>query len=371
MAQPPRWSKTFWIFVGLSLVTPVFTIVPYVMWSEQMQLQSRWHRPESLRSLAAVRKENPIVPLGDRVPKPDKFLALKTPPRIAAEAENELKEYEKSTERSYREIRDIRLSSLHLNTLTEFAERVGFGEDRLWSGVVQGPHKLTSDDPPPIPIGESPTAESSDWAITEGKPDPAQLLMLPELHHTSFVDFVDPLRLGVVLTSRNLARTVTWTVNENRVTQKVQDWSQLPSDSPLRPLSVGHTEHSMTARVKQEFEKHLTEWQLSKLELVSLLKAPTPRVYRSRNLPNMKELANARSRELNEFEAVSLTKLQSGERLIIESDHFEIRMLGSVRAASQCVECHSVMRGTLLGAFSYVLHRLPAKKETAQASLEQ
>jgi hypothetical protein len=127
----------------------------------------------------------------------------------------------------------------------------------------------------------------------------------------------------------------------------------------------------MSARVKQEFEKHLTQWQLSKLELVSLLKSPTPRVYLSRNLPNMRELANARTRELNEFEAVSLAKLQSGERLLIESDNTELRMMGSVRAASQCVDCHSVKRGALLGAFTYTLHRVPASNENVQASLEQ
>ena len=372
MAQSCRWSKSFWILFCLSLVTPVVTVVPYLMWSERVQLRSRRYHPEGLRLLAAVRKENPIVPLGDRVPRPNKSHAVDaTAPKVMAEADNELKEYEKRSDRSFRQIRDIRLSSLHLETLTEFAETMRFGEDRLWAGVSQGSHKLTSDDPPPIPIGESAAATVSEWAIAQEKPDPAQLFILPDLHRTSFHDFVDPHRLGIVLSSRNLAQTVTWTANANRVIQEVQDWSEIPADSPLRPLSVGHTEHSMSARVRKEFEKHLTEWQLSKLELVSLLKSPTPRVYLSRNLPNMKELANARTQELDEFETVSLAKLQSGEHLLIESDHAEIRMLGSVRAASQRVDCHSVKRGTLLGAFTYILHRVPAKTENVQASLEQ
>ena len=372
MTQSRRWSKSFWIIVCLSLVTPVVTVVPYMMWTERQQSRSRWYHPEGLRLLAAVRKENPIVPLGDRVPRPDKSSTVDAvAPKITAIADNELKEYEKRRDRSFREVREIRLSNLHLETLTQFAESLGFGEDRLWGGVGQGSHKLTSDDPPLIPIGESPIAASSEWAMTQEKPDSAQLSMLPDLHGTSFVDFVDPHRLGIALSSTNLAKTVTWTVNGNRVTQEIQDWSKLPADSPLRPLSVGHTEHSMSAWVKNEFEKHLTEWQLSKLELVSLLKSPVPRVYLSRNLPNMKELANARTRELNAFETASLAKLQSGERLMIETDPTEIRMLGSVRAASQCVGCHSVKRGTLLGAFSYILRRIPATKETVQASLEQ
>ena len=372
MAQSRRWSKSFWIMVCLSLITPVVTVFPYVAWSERMQSRSRWYHPEGLRLLAAVRSENPILPLGDRVPRPDKSHAVDAiTPKISADADNELKDYEKCRDRSYREVRDIRLSNLHLETLTQFAETMGFGEDRLWGGVSQGSYKLTSDDPPLIPIDESTIAASSEWAIALEKPDSAQLSILPDLHGTAFVDFVDPLRLGIVLSSRNLAKTVTWTVNADRVTQQVQDWSKLPADSPLRPLSVGHTEHSMSARVKNEFEKRLTEWQLAKLELVSLLKSPMPRVYLSRNLPNMKELANARTRELNAFEIESLAKLQSGERLIIESDDAEIRMLGSVRAASQCVGCHSVKRGKLLGAFSYILRRKPETKENVQATLSQ
>lgn len=112
------------------------TVVPYLMWSERLQLRSRWYHPEGLRLLAAVRKENPIVPLGDRVPTPNKSRAVDaTTPKITAEADNELKDYEKCPERSFREVRNIRLYNLHLETTTAFAETVGFGEDRLWSGV--------------------------------------------------------------------------------------------------------------------------------------------------------------------------------------------------------------------------------------------
>ena len=139
MAQSRRWSKSFWILSCLCLVTPVVTVVPYQIWSERVQLRSRWYHPEGLRLLTAVRKENPIVPLGDRVPTPDKSHAVDaTAPNITEKADNELKEYEKRSDRSFREIRDIRLSSMHLETLTEFAEEVGFGDARLWFSVSQG-----------------------------------------------------------------------------------------------------------------------------------------------------------------------------------------------------------------------------------------
>jgi len=105
--------------------------------------------------------------------------------------------------------------------------------------------------------------------------------------------------------------------------------------------------------------------------LVSLLKSDQPRVYLSRNLPNMKELDGAPMRALNEFEKNSLQKLRDGEHLVVESSNAEIRMLGGIRTANQCVECHRVQRGYLLGAFTYTLRPTASSTKTAQANLEQ
>jgi hypothetical protein len=51
---------------------------------------------------------------------------------------------------------------------------------------------------------------------------------------------------------------------------------------------------------------------------------------------------------------------------VIDDNDDRIRMVGSLRAGKNCLECHSVRRGELLGAFSYELvptRPLPAKKE--------
>jgi hypothetical protein len=55
-----------------------------------------------------------------------------------------------------------------------------------------------------------------------------------------------------------------------------------------------------------------------------------------------------------------VTALEKGDNLKLEATPSRILMLGSIRALKQCTSCHSVERGALLGAFSYVLRREPS-----------
>ncbi len=48
---------------------------------------------------------------------------------------------------------------------------------------------------------------------------------------------------------------------------------------------------------------------------------------------------------------------RAGDDLVTESSGDRIRMMGSLRAAKQCLECHDAKRGDLLGAFSWDLQR--------------
>jgi hypothetical protein len=94
-------------------------------------------------------------------------------------------------------------------------------------------------------------------------------------------------------------------------------------------------------------------WTLQKLELVSLLKHEQPAVYLSEHLPRMDELREAKTRPPSSFESAALADLQSGEDLKVQTTANRLRMLGSIRAVEQCLQCHQVKRGDLLGAFSY------------------
>jgi hypothetical protein len=94
---------------------------------------------------------------------------------------------------------------------------------------------------------------------------------------------------------------------------------------------------------------------------VSLLKFDEPRVYVLDHLPRMDQLSaeNVPTRALDEFETKALAKLWSDEDVVVENNGDDYRMLGSLRAAKQCLECHTAERGELLGAFSYSLRKNP------------
>lgn len=98
-------------------------------------------------------------------------------------------------------------------------------------------------------------------------------------------------------------------------------------------------------------------WELRRVELVSLLKHDQPGVYLSRHLPRMEDLKSAQVRPLDGFEDSALRRLHDGEDLVVGHRTSQLKMLGSLRAARQCLECHRVPRGTLLGAFSYEMVR--------------
>lgn len=106
------------------------------------------------------------------------------------------------------------------------------------------------------------------------------------------------------------------------------------------------------------------EYILEKLELVGMLLHETPVVYETDGLPNMETITAGLipTRELNEFESRSLEKLKSGRSLEIETVGSQLRMLGALRAIDQCVDCHRVEPGQLLGAFSYE-YRLKTRRQ--------
>lgn len=84
----------------------------------------------------------------------------------------------------------------------------------------------------------------------------------------------------------------------------------------------------------------------------------------------MDELAGLPTRSLNDFESTALEKLSTEEVVVIEEHEGKTLMLGSVRAAESCLQCHSGPRGRLLGAFSYELvpYQSAPKPETEEVA---
>jgi hypothetical protein len=124
-----------------------------------------------------------------------------------------------------------------------------------------------------------------------------------------------------------------------------------------RRLVAGFQEHHFRTLPAYEDLRSLNPWQVERIELVSLLKHSQPCVYRSDNLPRMDELRTAKTRPLDDFEAARLPELLKGEDLVHADSETTIRVLGAIRAPNQCLDCHNVQRGDLLGVFSYRLGR--------------
>ena len=101
-----------------------------------------------------------------------------------------------------------------------------------------------------------------------------------------------------------------------------------------------------------------TDVRVARLDLVSLPMHDRPIAYVSKELPRMKELKRAPTRNLTDFEARGLDSLEAGEDIFVRKTDSGISMLGAIRSVAQCVKCHGGERGDLLGAFSYSLTRI-------------
>lgn len=230
------------------------------------------------------------------------------------------------------------LEKVHSKWFERFIRADGFGIAR-----IDRPGKEWIDRPPlrDIPFagnGLKPEPSSRrDWTFAKYSHKNKQIAAGEDLHALCRNDFLDPDGLGFIL-------------------------------SPIVKV-VGFVEHAAHYS-PAELMRDSPEWTVTRMELVSLLRFDEPRVYVLDHLPRMDQLSsnNAPTRDLDDFEKPALERLRTDEDVVIEERDGATRMLGSLRAANQCLDCHSVQRGELLGAFTYVLHRsamdAPAAKDT-------
>jgi hypothetical protein len=94
---------------------------------------------------------------------------------------------------------------------------------------------------------------------------------------------------------------------------------------------------------------------LKKLQMVGLLYHDTPVVYDLETLPELLTADTAPTRPLDSFESRALEVLVAGDPVHIENVPGGVRMLGALRNAESCTECHDGPTNQLLGAFSYEL----------------
>ncbi len=273
-----------------------------------------------LARLEGLRKKFPIVSLDDRLKYETALASTSEPPVLNETVVKRLAKDEERFDR--RGNRYWGLERIHDRRFDQFVRANGFGVTRMARPRVQSLdraplHDLSFDG---SSVDEA-QEDDSEWRVQRLD---ASVSLTASLHDVSRFDFLDNEGFGGIITPRTQV--------------------------------AGFIEHGFH-RHPRDHAVGLRRWTINRIELVSLLKFDEPRVYVLDHLPRMDQLSSdtAPTRELNEFEASALTKLRSDKDLVVQNEDAEYQMLGSLRAAKQCLDCHNVQRGALLGAFSYQL----------------
>ncbi len=215
------------------------------------------------------------------------------------------------------------LASLHDRTADEFVTARGFGLTRM-PGIPL--HKIDLPEPQPVPQMTPPEYSTGQGLPLVDIPRAPDQRPTPDtlhaMHFSGVADFLNKDRIGYA-----------------RDRDHVVDFQ--PHQFSQRPVAIR--------------EQTRTGWQVARLELVSLLRHETPVAYESPNLPRMDELRNAPTRPLNAREIKAVARLRSEEDVVIDEEGDRIHMVGSLRASKECLNCHAVRRGELLGALTYEL----------------
>lgn len=294
---------------------------------------------KELQDRRELREKYPLVSIAPRLAYEQKFVAEAQEPQdeiaLSPEAQKNLNILENRSSPLSRG-RAWTLASVHNRAADEFVRARGFGPVRM---LHVNPKKVELPESQPIRL-----PERSEPAYDTGEEPLLPLAKFPAaqrkqafvaMHRAGQEEFLDPDRMGFV---KDLDHVAGFEPHQFQQLPKLRDRS--------RPR---------------------TEWQITRLELVSLLKHDTPVAYVSEHLPQMNELRDAPTRLLDAFERSALERLRADEDLVIDEATSQIRMLGSLRSGKDCTQCHAVKRGALLGAFSYELTPIspPPKKQSA------
>jgi len=290
---------------------------------------SAWHTERQLKAEYPIESLAPRLAYEQRADRPAAAIVAHDSPHFV-EMEQALSALD---ERRSGSTRTMMLHRLHAGARRDFVLAIGFGDSRM--GQVRRENLELWPDPEPL---ECPADPESEHRSGGDEADAAPPLLagpplddLQSMHFDGLDQLFDAHWLGYVAGNQQAAGFAS------------HRFVMVPSlHAPPEATST---------------------WQVVRLELVSLLKYDRPMVYSSAELPRMDALEAIPRRELVQFETDALDRLRQGEDVVFESAGDQIQMLGSLRAAKDCLGCHTAQRGELLGALSYEL--LPAAVASA------
>jgi hypothetical protein len=328
------------------------------------------------RAAEASSDRTPEQPSGKADGQPDTIQSIR--PRLAYEAKHgkaapkltqETKDYllnlDSLYQMDYRAVgntllrpvkqRAAAFRALHEKSVKQFVSAEGFGMERMITFI---PEYLEVPEAPPIKLAQSESYSESEAG------DPVKLPRNTQ---------ANPIRLpfveGLMGFHMNSERNFTNLAGFAFVSRDGRD-RKAPLKFAFRPHQFRHVPevdganplvHGRLGRpVKAKAEKAPKEkWVVQRIELISLLKHKEPVAYITKHLPRMDDLRKAPTRGLDGFEMTGLKSLREGETLVSDASVNRVYLLGALRASKQCLNCHQVQHGALLGAFSYELWRNP------------
>ena len=260
------------------------------------------------------------------------------------------------------------LRQIHSSYVQQFMDSPGFGVSRM-APMTEPEKYVPIDEPQTIPLlaGEmvdwdaTPPQNATSRQLADGdtrQPSAPTGDQLRFMYESGLTDFVNRRGWGYVQDRDHVAG---FQSHHFRQTPELSDSDRPHLDSGFNAYDASEVRASNRPRPNAAAER---PWQVRRLELVSLLRHDEACVYVSDSLPRMDKVAEYEVRPLNGFEAAALRSLEAGEDVVSDSTNTNrIRMFGAIRAAKQCLKCHSVERGELLGAFSYDLDRSSPVRE--------
>jgi hypothetical protein len=275
------------------------------------------------RNLARIKANTPFVSLVDRLafensPTPAAATTIEPIPLTPAVVKRLDDQDDRLDGRRYG--RAWALEQLHERTAQQFARAAGFGISRMPYVTA-----MRIELEPRIPISMP--------AKVSIAPINLEYTRLGELHDDATYNFVDPNRMGYVRSRSEVS---------------------------------GFESHGLSSLTNDYRSKNpQPDWEVTRLELVSLQRHDPSRVYVSSSLPEMDKLAEIPTRAINSFEEAALNKLATEQDTVVNQSLNRIEMLGALRAGNTCLECHHGRRGKLLGAFSYELAPIKSSGSTA------
>ncbi|MDB5385473.1 MAG: hypothetical protein JWM11_1119 [Planctomycetaceae bacterium] len=359
-----RWTKRHWswfsaICLGCACVAYGISMIEYLpAYREHQELLSEYPAMD-LRPRLAYEHSPSDAPLPDLSNsannssqsdgRPPHDVALLRELEDAYRKYLDISTYHVESRRNDRRLAFQALMRVHEDFVADFIAQPGLGRSRLpflhllrkadlngsWEGVDLDVAPELLDQPDHQP------------------PAPNSLNIVPDAVPKGEKDMVKPEVLPAVRPARVPERLFLQRFHHDSITNFVPLNSLGGNNDKLE--ARGFQSHAFRlAPEKMGYYFERDGWRLTRLELVSLLKHRPPAVYVSEHLPAMDELRDAPTRPVTKFETNAVKKLLAGEDLVLQMPNSrELHVLGSIRAITDCRNCHQVARGGLLGAFSY------------------